>query len=72
MTKSEAREILRHVWGYGESLTHAEAVKITAAELPGETALDTTARVAGVDVAGVESFDHAAIRQRIARAEIAR
>jgi hypothetical protein len=55
--------VLEHVWGKQHTLTREQADALTAHELPGETALATVARLAGVDVSGVKPFEHSKVRE---------
>lgn len=70
MTKEHARSLLRHIWGCPNCLGSGDAKAIERVSQPGETALDTVARIAEVDISGVQPFDHFAIRQRVAEAEV--
>jgi hypothetical protein len=69
MTRDEARAMLAGRWGVGETLTPDDVRAIEACAEPHETALDTVARVAQVDVSGIRAFDHAGIRHRLAVAQ---
>lgn len=70
MSKREAIRLLVSVWGMGETISAAEAARLTSLEEPGETLLDTCARLAGADIRGINAFDHFAIRGAAARAEV--
>jgi hypothetical protein len=71
MTKREAIQILRDVWGSGGNLSGHGVRRIEAVALPDETALQTVARIAEVDVSGIQPFNHLAILKLAALAEIA-
>lgn len=69
MNLKRARRILKTVWGCGESISYNDAKEIEAFALPGESALDTVARLAEVSVAGVKPFDCDSIYAIVSRAE---
>lgn len=62
------QDLLYAVWGCPNILWSSGAEAIAMCALPGESALETCARMAGVDVSGVSPFDHMAIRARLFRA----
>lgn len=70
MTAVEALRILNRVWGMGAILSSAEARALTLVQQPYESAMATCARVAGVDITGVQPFDLASVRYLCARREI--
>jgi hypothetical protein len=71
MTRAEALTIMQTVWGTPGTLPAYAADMIEAEAKGGETSLETCARIAGVDINGVQPFDHATMRNRIAAAEVA-
>jgi hypothetical protein len=70
-TTRRAIGVLRSVWGSGNSLSAHDARFLEAHEQPGETALDTCARLAGADVRGLQPYDHRAFSRAAALADLA-
>lgn len=62
--------LLYQVWGMCHQLTAGDVAAIERVALPGETAMATCARLAGVNVTGVQPFDHAHVRQLCAAREV--
>ncbi len=75
MTAIEALRILENVWGgSGTIIGLHDAGSLEGVALPKETLLQTAARIAGVDVSQVESFDRLTISRLCfaRRSELAR
>lgn len=70
MTKHEARQILRNVWGNPHVIGQHDVASIKAVAEPNETLLQTVSRIAGIDVSGVAPFNYHAIRALVFEAEM--
>jgi len=71
MTAIEALRILNSVWGFGNTLAGYQARALEPVALPQESAMATCARIAGVDLTGVQPFDHMRVRALCAAREVA-
>lgn len=70
LTRLEWLRLLNAVWGNCKALTEGDIAAIGAVAEPGESSMATCARLAGVDVTGVQPFDHAHVRSLCARREL--
>lgn len=64
MDKREALDYLIFYWGQPVNLTPAASETIRCNGRPGETPLETVARIAEVDVSDIAAFDHDEVRKR--------
>lgn len=73
MTRGEALELVRHYWGRWEVVPASVVQRIEKVAQPGESLLATLARVGEVpEVLDIPPFNHAAVRQLVAYAELRR
>lgn len=72
MTPSRALQILYSVWGSHENLGPTDSAELESVELPGETALHTVCRIAGIPfhLVSIPQTDWQEIRRLIVAREI--
>jgi hypothetical protein len=70
MTRTQAIEMLREIWGTPHVATARQLDALEPHKLPDETYFACCARLAGIDVFRVAPFDHAAVRRLVCLAEI--
>lgn len=71
MTRREAIDILRNVWGRPGVIGAHDIARLMAEAHEGETLMDCCARLAGIDLRGVSPCNYRAISSLCARAEVA-
>lgn len=73
MSPTRALQIIYNVWGSNGVINALEAQEVDAAALPGERAIETLSRIAGIKLDDIMPFDPDAwkvVRKRVACREI--